>query len=133
MKAPARAAGAEIIPAELLEKLLVSVDHAVAAAHLRFGGISPSSAYWRSRKDGRLSKSSSCRMTHLLFMGAGPMLTQLGGECARLGPVSRLRGMWGAVQRGDAPVGALGLKMLHDAPSFINVRAAGDRCCSPDL
>ena len=37
-----------------------------------------------------------------------------------------------AAQRGDAPVGALGLKMLHDAPSFINVRAAGDSDCYPD-
>ena len=25
------------------------------------------------------------------------------------------------------------LKMLHDAPSFINVRAAGERRCSVDL
>jgi hypothetical protein len=32
-----------------------------------------------------------------------------------------------ATEQRDAPVGALGLKMLHDAPSFINVRAAGDR------
>jgi hypothetical protein len=87
LKASARAAGAEIIPAELLEKLLVDVDDAVAAAHLRLGGVSPSSAYWRSRKDGRLSKSSSCRMTHLLFMGAGPMLTPMGGKSVPdLGP-----------------------------------------------
>ena len=80
MKAAARTAGAEIIPPELLEKLLGAVDDATATAHLRLGGVSPSSAYWRSRKDGRLSKSSSCRMTHLLFMGAGPMLTPLGGK-----------------------------------------------------
>jgi len=38
-----------------------------------------------------------------------------------------------ATEQADAPVGALGLKMLHDAPSFINVRAAGDRHCSVDL
>jgi hypothetical protein len=38
-----------------------------------------------------------------------------------------------AAEQGDAPVGALDLKMLHDGPSFINVRAAGDRGCSADL
>lgn len=34
----------------------------------------------------------------------------------------------GAVQRADAPDEALGLNMLH-APSFINVRFAGDPGC----
>jgi len=38
-----------------------------------------------------------------------------------------------ATEQGVAPVGALDLKMLHDAPSFINVRAAGERRCSVDL
>ena len=38
-----------------------------------------------------------------------------------------------AVERGDAPVGALDLKWLYDAPCFINVRAAGDRACSVDI
>ena len=38
-----------------------------------------------------------------------------------------------ATEQGVAPAGALGLRMLHDAPSFINVRAAGERCCSVDL
>ena len=41
-------------------------------------------------------------------------------------------GSAGAIQRGDAPVGALGLKMLHDVLSFINVRPAGDPDCSTD-
>jgi len=41
-----------------------------SAAHLRFGGISPSSACYSSRKEGSLSKSSSClRMTCLLGYG----------------------------------------------------------------
>ena len=38
-----------------------------------------------------------------------------------------------ATEQRDAPVGALGLKMLHDAPNFINVRAAGDRDCWTDI
>ena len=38
-----------------------------------------------------------------------------------------------ATEQRDAPVGALELKVLHDAPSIINVRAAGDRDCSVDL
>ena len=38
-----------------------------------------------------------------------------------------------ATEQRDAPVDALELKMLHDAPSFINVRAAGDRDCWADL
>ena len=37
-----------------------------------------------------------------------------------------------ATEQRDAPVGALELKILHDAPSFINVRAAGDRDCWAD-
>jgi hypothetical protein len=37
-----------------------------------------------------------------------------------------------ATEQRDAPVGALDLRMLHDAHSFINVRAAGDRDCSTD-
>jgi hypothetical protein len=80
LKASAGAVGAEVIPPELLKKFLVAVDDPVAAAHLRLGRVSPSSAYWRFRKDGRLSTSSSCRMTHLLLMGAGPMLTPPGGK-----------------------------------------------------
>ena len=37
-----------------------------------------------------------------------------------------------AVERSDAPAGALDLKMVHDVPAFINVRAAGDRRCWTD-
>src|SRR5215471_16711760 len=37
---------------------VVAVHDAVAAPHLRFRGITPASAYARSRKDGSLSKSS---------------------------------------------------------------------------
>jgi hypothetical protein len=36
----------------------------------------------------------------------------------------------GAAEQGDAPVEALGLKMLYAIPSFINVRLAGDPACS---
>jgi predicted RNA binding protein YcfA (HicA-like mRNA interferase family) len=39
----------------------------------------------------------------------------------------------GAAERGDAPVEALELTMLHDARSVINVRLAGDRRCSTDM
>jgi hypothetical protein len=38
-----------------------------------------------------------------------------------------------AAQQRDAPVETLGLRMLHDGPSFIYVRLAGDRCCSADM
>ena len=38
----------------------------------------------------------------------------------------------GAVEQADAPVGALELGRLHDDPSFINVRPAGDPHCSTD-
>jgi hypothetical protein len=44
LKALSRAAGAEIVATELLGQLLVAVDDAVAAAHARFGGITPASA-----------------------------------------------------------------------------------------
>jgi hypothetical protein len=37
-----------------------------------------------------------------------------------------------AVEQGVAPVEALELKMLHDGLVFINVRLAGERCCSTD-
>jgi hypothetical protein len=36
------------------------------------------------------------------------------------------------VEQGDAPVGALELRMLCDGPHFINVRPAGDRHCYAD-
>ncbi len=37
-----------------------------------------------------------------------------------------------AVERGHEPVEALGLKLLRNAPRFINVRFAGYACCSAD-
>ena len=37
-----------------------------------------------------------------------------------------------AAEQSDAPVGALELKVLHEALIFINVRPAGDRCCWAD-
>jgi hypothetical protein len=45
LKALSGAAGAEIIAPELLDQLLVAMDDAVAAAHARLRGITPSSAY----------------------------------------------------------------------------------------
>ena len=67
MKAVARAARAEVVTAELLEQLLVAVQDAEPAPHMRFGRVTPSSACYSARKEGRLSKSSSCRrMTCLL-------------------------------------------------------------------
>jgi hypothetical protein len=67
LKAPPGAAGTEVIAAELLGQLLVAVDHAQAAADLRFGGISPSSAYSRARKEGS-SSTSFLRTAHLPFI-----------------------------------------------------------------
>ena len=67
MKASSRAAGAEIIPAELLEEFLVPVHDAHSAPHLRLRGVSPSSAYLSSRKEGRSSNLSLRCMTGLLF------------------------------------------------------------------
>jgi len=69
LKASAGRAGAQVIAAQLFEQLLVAVHHAVAASHLRLGGVSPSSAYCLFRKQGRLSKSSLRRMRHLLVLG----------------------------------------------------------------
>ena len=37
--------------------------------------------------------------------------------------------MMRAAQRGDAAVEALGLKVLHDVPGFIDVRLAAERRC----
>lgn len=75
MKTPRGAAGAEVIPAELFEELLVAVDDAQALADLGLRGVSPSSAYCWFRKQGRLSKSS-LRMVHLRGI---PILVALGG------------------------------------------------------
>src|SRR6516225_3005791 len=62
LKAPPRTAGTEVIAAEHFVQLLVAVNDAVASAHGRLGGITPSSAYWSPRKQRR---SSSWRMAHL--------------------------------------------------------------------
>jgi hypothetical protein len=45
LKAFAGAARAEIIAPEFLDQLLVAVDDAIAAAHGRFGRITPASVY----------------------------------------------------------------------------------------
>jgi hypothetical protein len=45
LKPTPRTAGARVIAAQLLEELLVAVHDAQSAAHVRFGRISPSSAY----------------------------------------------------------------------------------------
>jgi len=66
LKTPPGATGTEVIAPELLEEFLVPVHDAEAAADLGLGGVSPSSAYWTARKQGRSSQSSSYRMAHLL-------------------------------------------------------------------
>ena len=44
LKPAVGAARAEVVAAELLEEFLVTVDHAVAAADMGFGRVTPSSA-----------------------------------------------------------------------------------------
>jgi hypothetical protein len=64
LKASAGATRAKVVPAELLDQLLIAVHDPQALADLRLRGVSPSSAYCWFRKQGRLSKSS-LRMVHL--------------------------------------------------------------------
>ncbi len=45
LKALPGAAGAEVVAPELLDQFLVAMHDAVAAAHMRLGGITPASAY----------------------------------------------------------------------------------------
>jgi hypothetical protein len=57
LEAPARAARARVVGAELLDQfLLAAADAAAAALHLRFGGITRAFACSSARKD----SSSSC-------------------------------------------------------------------------
>jgi hypothetical protein len=63
------AAGAEIVPAELLSQLLVAVDDPESAPNLRLGRVSLSSAYLTARKEGRFSNSPWFAMTDLLSTG----------------------------------------------------------------
>ncbi len=67
------------------------------------------------------------------------MVPQVAGRQARLRGEAQ-KGLGGQAEPGvvleateqrDAPDEALGLKMLHDIPSIINVRLAGDPDCSP--
>lgn len=51
LKAFRGAAGAEIVPAELLSQLLVAVDDPKSAPNLRLGRVSLSSAYLSARKE----------------------------------------------------------------------------------
>ena len=60
------AAGAEIVPAELLSQLLVAVDDPEPAPNLHLGRVSLSSAYPTARKEGRFSNSSWRTMSDLL-------------------------------------------------------------------
>jgi len=45
LKAFSGAARAQIVAPEFLDQLLVAVDDAIAAAHARFGRITPASVY----------------------------------------------------------------------------------------
>jgi len=45
LKPASGAAGAQIVAPEFLDQLLVAVDDAIAAAHARFGRITPASVY----------------------------------------------------------------------------------------
>jgi len=116
LKAPTRPAGAKVIPTELLEKLLVPMHDAEAAADLGFREVAPSSAYCSSRKQGRLSKSSSWRMTHLHELG------RCSGELAQSGDCARLEGgsPWSSMLAGTSPNKALeqtiGALARHEAP-----------------
>ena len=66
LKALRGAAGAEIVPAELLSQLLVAVDDPEPAPNLRLGLVSLSSAYPTARKEGRFSNSPWRTMSDLL-------------------------------------------------------------------
>jgi hypothetical protein len=66
LKALRGAAGAEIVPAELLSQLLVAVDDPESAPNLRLGRVSLSSAYLSARKEGRFSNSPWRIMSDLL-------------------------------------------------------------------
>ncbi len=91
MKALPRTAGARVVSTELLEQFLVPMHNAVAAADVGFRRVSPSSAYLRSRKQGRLSSSSSRRMTYLLFVRAQPKWPGSVVYQTRAGPGSQAR------------------------------------------
>jgi hypothetical protein len=84
LKAPPGTAGAEILPAQLLQQFLVPMHNAHSAPYLGLRGVSPSSAYWTFRKEGRLSKSSWGCMTNLLFLGSLAALPGQ-GQCGRTG------------------------------------------------
>jgi hypothetical protein len=60
------AAGAEIVPTELLSQFLVAVHDPQPAPNLRLGRVSLSSAYLSARKEGRFSNSPWRTMSDLL-------------------------------------------------------------------
>ena len=71
MKASSGTAWAEVAPTELLREFLVSMHYSKSPLDMGLRGVSPSSAYLTSRKEGRLSSSSCRRMTGLLFLVPG--------------------------------------------------------------
>jgi len=68
LKAPSGTAWAEVVPTELLQQFLVPMHDAESPLDMGLRGVSPSSAYLPSRKEGRLSSSSWRHMTGLLFL-----------------------------------------------------------------
>ena len=92
MKPPPGTARTEVIPSELLEKFLAPVHNALAAPHMGLGGVSPSYAYLRSRKEGRSSKLSF-RMTHLLVLESAQSRPQGGTLCQTEARSSRSGGV----------------------------------------
>lgn len=60
------AARTEVIAAELFDEFFVAVDHAVSAADMSFGRVTPSSACYSFRKQERSSTLLMVRMIGLL-------------------------------------------------------------------
>ena len=86
LKAPREAAGAEIVPTELLSQLLFAVHDPQPAPNLRLGRVSHTCAYLSARKEGRFSHSPCVAMAGLLStawpLGQGRRVSQKPGISA---------------------------------------------------
>ena len=112
----AGAAGTEVVAAELLEEFLVAMDHAVSAANMGFGRVTPSSACYSFRKQER---SSTLLMERMMSSFEVSRWLRWAADCAR----RRVGIQTHLIESADAKVEPAAPSFTAQRPVFLQTRA----------
>ena len=107
LKAPIRPAGAQVVPPQFLDELLLAADDLVSALHVGFGR--EAFAAFAATLESRVNFETVCNeawRTSLRHAGQGPRRN--GPLCSRLDPVDARFLTASPNNRLQAPVGGLG-------------------------